>query len=174
MQNHSSLMAEWCGQFSTKFYSKWSRFSHRSPKSTDFEEQTSRKYRKKGDVFFALVWSNKRINQHLGLPKRFAPGIRLHRKAEKSVHFLLRWLGTPSAKMKSIWGTHLTPISSTFLKYAFSGSLQPSERANWAGRPPRHNNFGRCGSIGGRMKGRGLPLSPLQGGGGTPLSGAEL
>lgn len=122
--------------------------------------------------FFALVWSNKRINQNLGLPTRFAPGIRLRRKAEKSVHFLHRLLGTPSAKMKSIRGTHLTPISSTFLKYAFSGSFQPSERANWAGRPPRHNNFGRCGSIGGRMKGRGLPLSPLQGGGGTPLSGA--
>ena len=121
MQNHSSLMAEWCGQFSTKFHSKWSRFSHRSPKSTDFEEQTSRKYRKKGDVFFALVWSNKRINQHLGLPKRFAPGIRLHRKAEKSVHFLLRWLGTPSPKMKSIRGNQLTPISSTLLGYAFQG-----------------------------------------------------
>ena len=114
-------MAEWCGQFSTKFYSKWSRFSHRSPKSTDFEEQTSRKYRKKGDVFFALVWSNKRINQHLGLPKRFAPGIRLHRKAEKSVHFLPRWLGTPSPKMKSIRGNQLTPISSILLGYAFQG-----------------------------------------------------
>merc|ERR1712020_213250 len=174
MQNHTSLMAEWCGQFSTKFYSKWSRFSHRSPKSTDFEEQTSRKYRNKGDVFSALVWSNKRINQHLGLPKRFAPDIRLHRKAEKSVHFLLRWLGTPSPKMKSIRGNHLTPISSTLLRYAFSGRVQPSERANRAWRPPRHNIFGRCGSIGGRMKGRGLPLSPLQGGGGTPLSGAKL
>ena len=91
MHNHSSLMAEWCEQFPTRFHSKWSRFSHRSPKSTDVEQQRSRKYRKKGDVFFALVWSNKRINQNLGLPTRFAPGIRLRRKAEKSVHFLLRW-----------------------------------------------------------------------------------
>ena len=112
------------------------------------------------------------INKHLGLPKRVAPGIRLHRKAEKSVHFLLRWLGTPPPKMKSIRQNHLTPISSTLLRYVFSGRVQPSERANRAWRPPRHNNFGRCGSIGGRMKGRGLPLSPLQGGGGTPLSGA--
>ena len=113
-------------------------------------------------------WTNK----HLGLPKRVALGIRLHRKAEKSVHFLLRWLGTPYPKMKSIRQNHLTPISSTLLRYAFSGRVPPSERANRAWRPPRHNNFGRCGSIGGRMKGRGLPLSPLQGGGGTPLSGA--
>ena len=158
-------MAEWCGQFSTKFHSKWSRFSHRSPKSTDFEEQTSRKYRKKGDVFFALVWSNKRINQHLGLPKRFAPGIRLHRKAEKSVHFLLRWLGTPSPKMKSIRGNQLTPISSTLLGYAFSAGVQPSERASWARQPPRLNNFGRCGSIGGWIKGEGLSLAPFGGGG---------
>ena len=112
------------------------------------------------------IWTvGKWTNKHLGLPKRVAPGIRLHRKAEKSVHFLLRWLGTPSAKMKSIRETRLIPILSTFLKYAFSGSLQPSERGNWDGRPPRHNNFGRCGSIGGWIKGEGLSLAPFGGGG---------
>ena len=166
-------MAEWCGQFSTTFPSKWSRFSHRSPKSTDFEEQTSRKYRNKGDVFFALVWSNKRINQHLGLPKRFAPGIRLHRKAEKSVHFLLRWLGTPSPKMRSIRGNQLTPISSTLLGYAFQGVFdQLSGQAAPGGRRGL-TILGDAGGIGGRMKGEGLPMSPLQGGGGTILSGAK-
>ena len=61
------------------------------------------------------------INKHLGLPKRVAPGIRLHRKAEKSVHFLLRWLGTPSVKMKSIPETHLTPTFPPLSSMLFQG-----------------------------------------------------
>ena len=55
--------------------------------------------------------------------------------------------------------------SLTVIRYTFTGGLQPSERANWAGRPPRHNNFGRCGSIGGWIKGEGLSLAPFGGGG---------
>ena len=80
---------------------------------------------------------------------RVAPGIRLHWKAEKSVHFLLRWLGTPFLKMKLIPGTHLTPTFSTFVKYAFSVSLQPSEWGSWAWRPPRLTILGDAVGIGG-------------------------